>query len=153
LQWHLPWHKARVKFVASFILALLQVTTVNLIRIANGLNGQADKKSNYRRIQRFFALFEIDSDQIAQVIVALLPVQRNWLVTLDRTHGQFGKLQINILLVGLVLQGVSFPLYWTLLPKKGNSNTLERIALMEQVIQCLGKAYIVAVIGDPCCRE
>ena len=65
LQWHLPWHKARVKFVASFILALLQVTTVNLIRIANGLNGQADKKSNYRRIQRFFALFEIDSDQIA----------------------------------------------------------------------------------------
>jgi len=113
--------------VASFILALLQVTTVNLIRIANGLNGQADKKSNYRRIQRFFALFEIDSDQIAQVIVALLPVQRNWLVTLDRTHGQFGKLQINILLVGLVFQGVSFPLYWTLLPKKGNSNTPERI--------------------------
>jgi hypothetical protein len=23
LQWHLPWHKARVKFVASFIIALL----------------------------------------------------------------------------------------------------------------------------------
>ena len=65
--------------------------------------------------------------------MALLPAQRDWLVTLDRTHGQFGKLQINILLVGLVFQGVSSPLYWTLLPKKGNSNTLERIALMEQV--------------------
>jgi hypothetical protein len=148
LQWHLPWHKARVKFVASFILALLQVTTVNLIRIANGLNGQADKKSNYRRIQRFFALFEIDSDQIAQVIVALLPAQRDWLVSLDRTHGQFGQVQINILLVGLVFQGVSFPLYWTLLPKKGNSNTPERIVLMEQVIQCLGKDRIRAVVGD-----
>jgi len=148
LQWHLPWHKARVKFVASFILALLQVTTVNLIRIANGLNGQADKKSNYRRIQRFFALFPIDPDQIAQVIVALLPAHKDWLVTFDRRHWQFGRVQINILLVGLVFQGVSFPLYWTLLPKKGNSNTTERIALMEQVIACLGKGRIRAVLGD-----
>ena len=64
LQWHFPWHKARVKFVASFIIALLQVTTVNLVRLANGLNGQADKKSNYRRIQRFFALFEIDPEDV-----------------------------------------------------------------------------------------
>ena len=54
LQWHLPWHKARIKFVASFVVALLQVTTVNLTRIANGLSGTADQKSNYRRIQRFF---------------------------------------------------------------------------------------------------
>lgn len=148
LQWHLPWHKARVKFVASFIVALLQVTTVNLIRIANGLNGRADQKSNYRRIQRFFALFEIDPDQIAQVIVALLPAQKDWLVTFDRTHWQFGAVQINILLVGLVFHGVSFPLYWVLLPKKGNSNTQERIALMEQVIHHLGKDRIRAVIGD-----
>ena len=22
LQWHLPWHKARVKFIAAFVLAL-----------------------------------------------------------------------------------------------------------------------------------
>ena len=28
LQWHLPWHKARVKFIAAFVLALIQVTTV-----------------------------------------------------------------------------------------------------------------------------
>jgi hypothetical protein len=124
------------------------VTTVNLIRIANGLNGTADKNSNYRRIQRFFALFEIDPDQIAQVIVALLPAHKDWLVSVDRTHWQFGMVQINILLVGLVFQGVSFPLYWTLLPKKGNSNTKERIALMEQVLRCLGKDRIRAVVGD-----
>ena len=54
MQWHLPWHQARVKFMASFVLSLIQVTTVNWVRIANGLNGHADKKSNYRRIQRFF---------------------------------------------------------------------------------------------------
>ena len=54
LQWYLPWHKARVKFIASFMVALLKVTTVNLVCLANGLNGRAGQRSNYRRLQRFF---------------------------------------------------------------------------------------------------
>jgi hypothetical protein len=148
MQWHLPWHHARLKFMACFIIALIKVTTVNWKRIANGLNGNADKKSNYRRIQRFFAQFDLEYDQIAELIVTLLPAQRDWLITLDRTHWQFGRLQINILLVGIVFQGVAFPLYWTMLPKKGNSNTQERIALMEQVVALLGKERIRAVVGD-----
>ena len=148
LQWHLPWHKARIKFVASFVVALLQVTTVNLTRIANGLSGTADQKSNYRRIQRFFAGFDIEYDLLAEVIVALLPPQKDWLLTFDRTHWQFGKVQINILMVGLIFQGVAFPLYWTLLPKKGNSNTQERITLMEQVVKRLGLGRIRAVVCD-----
>ncbi len=73
MQGHLPWHKARVKFIAAFVLALIQVTTVNLVRIANGLNGNADRKSNYRRIQRFFALFDLDYDLLAKRVVTLLP--------------------------------------------------------------------------------
>ena len=121
-----------------------QVTTVNLVRIANGLNGNADRKSNYRRIQRFFALFDLDYDLLAELVVTLLPHRKDWLITLDRTHWQFGQLQINILLVGIVFQGVAFPLYWTMLPKKGNSNTQERIALMEQVIALLGPQRIRA---------
>lgn len=148
MQWHLPWHKARIKFIASFVLALIQVTTVNLVRIANGLNGTAAQPSNYRRIQRFFAKFDLEYDLIAELIVTLLPHRKDWLITLDRTHWQFGQLQINILLVGIVFQGVAFPLYWTMLPKKGNSNTPERIALMEQVIALLGSERIRAVVGD-----
>ena len=35
--------------------------TVNLTRIANGLNGQAAPASNYRRLQRFFAVFGVDT--------------------------------------------------------------------------------------------
>ena len=124
------------------------MTTVNLVRIANGLNGNADRKSNYRRIQRFFALFDLDYDLLAERVVRLLPPRKDWLITLDRTHWQFGQLQINILLVGIVFQGVAFPLYWTMRPKKGNSNTQERIALMEQVIALLGPERIRAVVCD-----
>ena len=83
-----------------------------------------------------------------ELVVTLLPPRKDWLITLDRTHWQFGQLQINILLVGIVFQGVAFPLYWTMRPKKGNSNTQERIALMEQVIALLGPERIRAVVCD-----
>ena len=54
LQEQLQWHKARVKFVALFIIALIKVCTVNFVKVANGLSGKAKRQSNYRRIQRFF---------------------------------------------------------------------------------------------------
>jgi hypothetical protein len=50
----LQWHKARVKFVALFIIALVKVCTVNFVKVANGLSGKAKNKSSYRRNQRFF---------------------------------------------------------------------------------------------------
>ena len=148
LQWYLPWHKARVMFISAFILSLLKVMTVNLTKIANGLNGCVEKRSNYRRIQRFLALFEVDYLLMAELMVHLLPPHRQWQVTLDRTTWQFGGFTINILLVGLVYQGVAFPLFWTLLDKKGNSNTAERIALIERVLTVLPAPRIQALIGD-----
>jgi len=58
LQEQLQWHKARVKFVALFIIALVKVCTVNFVKIANALSGKATNKSNYRRIQRFFQVMK-----------------------------------------------------------------------------------------------
>jgi len=80
--------------------------------------------------------------------VHLLPPHRQWQVILDRTTWQFGGFTINILLVGPVYQGVAFPLFWTLLDKKGTSNTAERIALMERVLTVLPAPRIQVLIGD-----
>jgi ABC-type sugar transport system substrate-binding protein len=38
--------------------------------------------------------------------------------------------------------------YWLLLNKKGNSNTCERIALIQRFIKQFGKKHIVAVLAD-----
>ena len=148
LQWYLPWHKSRVRFVSAFILSFLRVMTVNLTRIAHGLNGQAAPASNYRRLQRFFATFELDYVRMAQVMLHLLPTQHQWVVTIDRTLWHFGRRPINILLVGLVHRGVAFPLCWTVLPTAGNSPTSARIALMEQVLLVLPAARIQALVAD-----
>jgi hypothetical protein len=46
---NLPWNKARIKFVARFLLALYAVQTVNLSILANAFSGSAQIESNYKR--------------------------------------------------------------------------------------------------------
>ena len=148
MQWYLPWHKARVKFIAAFILSLIKLTTVNFTKLSNALNGKAKQKSNYRRIQRFFAEFPVPYDLIVSLILHLLPIKSDFTISIDRTNWNFGKLTINILTAGIVYQGVAFPVAFILLPKKGNSNTQERVALMEQVLQRVDKTQIKEIVAD-----
>ncbi len=42
---NLPWNKARIKFVARFLLALYAVQTVNLSILANAFSGSAQIES------------------------------------------------------------------------------------------------------------
>jgi hypothetical protein len=51
---HFAWHGARLNLLAAFLMALTQVRTVNLAELAPALVGKADKKSKYKRLQRFF---------------------------------------------------------------------------------------------------
>ena len=50
-------------------------------------------------------------------------------LNLDRTEWKFGSKVFNILTLGVVHQGVGFPLLWWMLDKKGNSHTQERVDL------------------------
>lgn len=146
---HLPWHGARLSFLAMFLIALLKVKTVNLTEIATALNPKAKISSNYRRLQRFFSEFEVDYEVLAKLMVSLLPRPApGYLLSLDRTNWQFGHYSINLLVLAIVHNGVAFPVYWTFLDKKGNSNTSERIALMQKFMATFGKGSIAALVAD-----
>ena len=134
LQPHLGWHGARVAFLSLFLVALFRVRTVNLAEVATGFAGGAKATSNYKRIQRFLRSFEIDYGQIAQLVVKLVGIPKPWVLSVDRTTWEFGAVTINILMLGVVHQGVAFPLFWHLLDKRGNSNTQERF---DQLVEFL----------------
>lgn len=54
-------------------------------------------------------------------------------ISIDRTNWKLGKININILYIGLVLENGRFiPLYFKLLAKRGNSSQEERIDLFEE---------------------
>ncbi len=148
LQEHLHWNRARITFIVAFILALMKVTTVNLTKVANALGGTARKRSNYRRIQRFFSGFAFDYKAWSEMVLRLVPVEADFVISIDRTNWRFGRFEINILMAGIVYQGTAYPLVWMLLAKTGSSNTAERTALIERLLGVLPASLIKAIVAD-----
>ena len=139
---------ARVKFISYFIIALCKVQTVGFEKLANAFDAGAKKESSLRRIQRFISGYAMDSDLVAKLVFNLLPQKQGIRLSIDRTNWKFGQLDINIFMLGVVYQGVAFPLLFTMLPKRGNSNSQERIDLVERFIRLFGKDVIESLVAD-----
>ena len=119
----LPINAARLKFIVLLITALIKVQSVNFERLAQGFDNEVKLSSNLRRIQRFFAEFDLSSDLIAQLLFKLLPFCGPYRLTLDRTNWKYGQTNINILVLGVIYKGLSLPILWTFLgDKRGNSD-------------------------------
>lgn len=146
LQAQLNWHGARISFLALFLLALLKVKTVNLSDLCLGFGGRALPQSSYKRLQRFFRGFDLDDAQLATLVVSWMQIPSQWVLSLDRTTWKFGNHWYNILTLGIVHEGVAFPVLWWLLDKKGNSNSDERMRLMET----FHKRFPTAVVNYLC---
>ncbi len=139
---------ARVKLISHFVIALCKVQTVTFEKLANAFDTHADSESSLRRIQRFIASYSLDSDLIACLVFNLLPKQNKLILSIDRTNWKFGQTNINIFMLGIVYKGVAFPLLFTMLDKRGNSNSQERIDLINRFIRLFGKKVIESIVAD-----
>lgn len=145
----LPINAARIKCMVLLIVSLIKVQSVNFERLAEGFDNKVDLGSNLRRIQRFFAKFNLDKDLIAGLLFKILPVKDKVRLTLDRTNWKFGKKNINILVIGVIYKGLSLPILWTFLgDKRGNSNQKERIDLLKRFIRLFGQECITHLVAD-----
>lgn len=146
---HFRWNKARITCFVNMLLSLIVTQTVNMSKIALLFSSEAKKLSRYRRMQRFFAWFIIDYDMIAGFIFRLFFVNGGkWYLTIDRTNWKWGDANINILTLAIAFKGIAIPIYWELLDKRGNSNTQERIGLLEKFIRRFGKDCIAGILAD-----
>lgn len=148
LQDNVAWNKARINFLARFIIALIEVRTVNLSEIASVFWGRAKRESHYKRVQRFLRFFELPYAQMAHFVVRLLGVPAPWVITIDRTDWYLGETPLNIMVLGIAYRGVAFPLLWTILEKKGCSDTAERIALVKEFGRIFGYRAIAYLCAD-----
>jgi hypothetical protein len=145
---NLPWNKARIKFVARFLLALYAVQTVNLSILANAFSGSAQIESNYKRLQRFLRQFELPYAELAEFVVRLLGLPGPYTLALDRTNWKVGVVDLNILMLSIVYRGIGVPVVWIVLPKAGNSDTGERCTVMEIFLDLFGAQNIACLLGD-----
>lgn len=139
---------ARIKLLAFVLQALCVVQTVSLHKIASAMPTCVERDSNLRRLQRFLAGYALNLDLIAKVIFALLPVKTGLVLSLDRTNWKFGEVNINILMLGVTYKGVAFPLLFTMLDKRGNSNWKERTRLIDRFIRLFGAECIDSLVAD-----
>ena len=143
----LGWHRSRLVCLCNTMLALIQVRTVNLAELAAAFAGPATEASNYKRLQRFVK-DPLDEDPFALALASLLSSPDRWILIVDRTNWEIGSKLVNVLFLAIAHQGAAIPLLWMMLDKKGNSNTAERIALMERFLRLFGRDRIQCLTGD-----
>ncbi len=136
-----PLHrKCVVKVMLLLIQCILRCRTVNLNKCkaeAGAVLGRKDLKLHniYTRFIRFFKIKSIDAFciGITWVIIYLVGFEGTVYMAMDRTNWKIGKININVLFVGLLLpNGVFIPIIWKNLDKRGNSNQKERMDLMKR---------------------
>jgi hypothetical protein len=150
LKLHLGWHLARIKCLASLIVALCKIKTVTLTEVATAFPGTAEIASHDKRLQRFFQQVEIKPSVIATCVVALLPYETSTL-SMDRPNGMLGGFPLNFLVLSVVHAGIAFPIFWLFLPKKGHANTKERSELMEKFLRVCGVEKRDRLFGEREC--
>lgn len=145
---HLGWHRARLKFMARFILSALQLTTSNLRRIAVVLKAEVAEASNYRRIRRFLKDYSVDYTAVSQLLYDLIPQDPPYVLVLDRTEWHFGSTPVNVLMIGIAHRGVAFPIAWTVLSHGGGSGHTEHIAVLQEGLQVVDAEEVEALVAD-----
>lgn len=130
---------ARKKFIALFVLAMIKTRAVQFCEVAQALNDEVKASSNETRIQDFFREVELDYEQLAILLAMFLPRKGKVTLCVDRTEWDFGKCQVNVLMITVRCRHVSIPLYFEMLDNNsGNSNTDDRIRLLRKCIHLLG---------------
>lgn len=144
----LSWKQSQIEFLAKFVIALIKRQTVNLVRISHAFHGSAKPESHYKKIQRFLSWSPLDFDSLATLLVSITPLGDSWTLTLDRTNWKYGELNINILVLAIACNDIAIPIFWVFLPKRGNSNTSERIELMTRFLRVFGSSKIKCLTAD-----
>jgi hypothetical protein len=85
----------------------------------------------------------------AQAILKIGQLKGSLSLALDLTNWKFGRIYTNLLVLAVVITDqFSIPLFWKALPKKGNSNTEERIDMLQFFIDIFGPQRIASLTAD-----
>src|SRR3954469_3629740 len=88
------------------------------------IDSAAQITSVHRRLERFFSDVRLNQAEVARLVVAAESLSAHpWHLAIERTNWQFGKTDLNILVLSVAHGNVCIPLFWRVLDKAGNSNT------------------------------
>lgn len=146
---HIELSATRRETLAWLTLLMVRQGSICLWRLAAHVASPIQVASVRRRFYRFFQFVQLDSASAARIVVDLLGLHgKPWVLAIDRTNWEFGKMTINILMLSVEWHGIGVPLLWVLLPAAGNSNTRTRTSLLDRLRATFPKLKIASLTGD-----
>jgi hypothetical protein len=131
------------KKLSQFLLVctcILAAQTTNLSMAAKRMSKVLGKRikfnAAYARLIRFFQTGNSIGILQFVCILAIKTFCQNpdCYLLLDRTNWKYGKTHINLLVIGLLYRDVFIPLVWLDLGRAGNSNSNQRLILLDELL-------------------
>lgn len=139
--------KSSVKNLLIMCASIFEAESTNLNKVKRKIgkitgNLQSSPAANYRRSTRFFNLPDEEKRALMRILVFLIVFlikdkEKIKYLTLDGTSWEIGDKKVQLLTLCIVYKGVSIPLWWEELDKKGHSNTKERKKVIRQASKVL----------------
>ena len=142
------WHPSRISAFTDLVMGVIKAKTITIKELAMNVGSKGDLHAQIIKTERFLLKQKIDYVSLGKIIFNLIKKENKIMIAIDRTNWKFGKKDINFLVATLVLDGISIPIVWELLESQGNSNTAERQALIQQVLQIIPKENIECIVAD-----
>lgn len=139
---------ASIHLICLFITALCKVKSVNFSKLSLGFDSPSAASSCFRRIQRFMAQADLPMRLISALIFNILQSDGPVVLVMDRTTCKFGQQNINILMLDISYKSVAVQIMFKMLDKLGNSNSQERITLVQNFIDGFGLDCIDCILTD-----
>lgn len=145
-------HKNNQINIADLMVGLIIARTVNLNVIAaySSRKGKMCQANIYRGFQYVIHHFKMTQKQLALTILSMYGLNGNGklILALDRTNWRYGKEDINLLVLSVIVKGCGIPLYWLELDSRGNSDTNERKQVMNRLIGLIKVDKIAYLLAD-----
>lgn len=143
--------KTEVKNLLITAEAIFEAQTTNLNKVKDKV-GQITRQtktlpeSNYKRLTRFFNTSDkrkLSKSLLCVCFCLLDKSQEPKYLTLDGTSWELGEKNIHLLTLAIVYGGVSIPIWWEELDKKGTSNFKERKKVIREASKFLNLSGLI----------
>lgn len=141
------WKKSRLECLAQIIIRIIENCAVSSKSLALGVKNNSKYASKVQRIYRFFKDQKFNYDQIARFILKIFLCD-SYVIALDRTCWKFGKKDINILFLAIVVGKVSIPIYWHMLDHSGACSQMIMEEILSRFINNFGTNKIKYLLAD-----
>ncbi len=141
-------HLKRQMFLTEVVGAMIKARSIIFSELADKIDRDALPSSIERRIQDFFQKVDFDYEQLLVLLICFVPHDK-MVLSIDRTEWDRGTKQYNILCVIASVGKMGVPLYFEMLDNKsGNSNSEDRIRVLQRIVKILGQDRIAYLVMD-----